>query len=86
MAVLSCSRLDHVSKAIGQPIAPSYVPGTQSTHGERMTIWQRFMNILHFLMGDFLFSYIGDEDFKVAKEIIPGVRSWRVSGLELYRM
>ncbi|CAB62783.1 UDP-glucuronosyltransferase [Caenorhabditis elegans] len=77
VAVLSCSRLDHVSKAIGQPIAPSYVPGTQSTHGERMTIWQRFMNILHFLMGDFLFSYIGDEDFKVAKEIIPGVRSWR---------
>ncbi|CAP38959.1 Protein CBG22339, partial [Caenorhabditis briggsae] len=77
VAVLACSRLDHVSSAIGQPIAPSYVPGTQSTYGEKMTIGQKFMNILHFVMGDFLFGYIGDEDYKVAKELIPGVRSWR---------
>ncbi|PIC32359.1 hypothetical protein B9Z55_012719 [Caenorhabditis nigoni] len=77
VAVLACSRLDHVSSTIGQPIAPSYVPGTQSTYGEKMTIGQKFMNILHFVMGDFLFGYIGDEDYKVAKELIPGVRSWR---------
>lgn len=77
VAVLSCSRLDHVSSAIGQPIAPSYVPGTQSTHGEVMTIWQRFMNVVHYVMCDFLFSYIGDQDYKVAKEIFPGIRSWR---------
>ncbi|KAF1756712.1 hypothetical protein GCK72_013166 [Caenorhabditis remanei] len=77
VAVLACSRLDHVSSAIGQPIAPSYVPGTQSTYGEKMTVGQKFMNILHFVMGDFLFGYIGDEDYKVAKEVVPGVRSWR---------
>uniref|UniRef100_A0A1I7TSY8 UDP-glucuronosyltransferase n=1 Tax=Caenorhabditis tropicalis TaxID=1561998 RepID=A0A1I7TSY8_9PELO len=77
VAVLSCSRLDHVSSAIGQPIAPSYVPGTQSTHGDQMTIWQRFMNVVHYIMCNFLFNYIGDEDYKVAKEIIPGIRSWR---------
>lgn len=79
VAVLSCSRLDHVSSAIGQPIAPSYVPGTQSVYGEKMTMWQRFMNILQFVSGDFLFGYIGDKDYEVAKEIVPGIRSWRVS-------
>ncbi|CAI2352126.1 unnamed protein product [Caenorhabditis sp. 36 PRJEB53466] len=77
VAVLSCSRLDHVSAAIGQPIAASYVPGTQSSYGERMTTWQRFMNSLQFIMGNHLFAYIGDKNYEAVKDIVHIKRSWR---------
>lgn len=79
VAVLSCSRMDHVSHVLGQPIAPSFVPGTQSVYGDRMTMTERFMNLLQFFSGHFMFADIGDYEFENAKRILGIKRSWRVS-------
>uniref|UniRef100_A0A8R1E0U1 UDP-glucuronosyltransferase n=1 Tax=Caenorhabditis japonica TaxID=281687 RepID=A0A8R1E0U1_CAEJA len=77
VAVLSCSRLDHVSDVIGQPVAPSYVPGTQSTMGDRITMAQRFGNYVQYIFGSHFFASIGDADFEAARAVVPIKRSWR---------
>uniref|UniRef100_A0A8R1DLL5 UDP-glucuronosyltransferase n=2 Tax=Caenorhabditis japonica TaxID=281687 RepID=A0A8R1DLL5_CAEJA len=77
ISVLSCSRMDHVSSALGQPIAPSYVPGTQSIYGERMNIYERFLNLLQFFAGNAMFADIGDYEFELAKKVLGVQRSWR---------
>ncbi|EFP13238.1 hypothetical protein CRE_30571 [Caenorhabditis remanei] len=77
VAVYSCSRLDHVSEVIGQPAAPSYVPGMTSLFGEQMNIWDRFLNFYLYKANSYAFSRIGDENYRVAKEFYPNIRSWR---------
>ncbi|KAF1757184.1 hypothetical protein GCK72_013639 [Caenorhabditis remanei] len=77
VAVYSCSRLDHVSEVIGQPAAPSYVPGMTSLFGEKMNIWDRFLNFYLYKANSYAFSRIGDENYRVAKEFYPNIRSWR---------
>uniref|UniRef100_A0A1I7UM42 glucuronosyltransferase n=1 Tax=Caenorhabditis tropicalis TaxID=1561998 RepID=A0A1I7UM42_9PELO len=57
VAVISSSRLDHVSDVIGQPAAPSYNPGLMSSNGDKMTITQRFMNVIQYVCGSYFFSY-----------------------------
>ncbi|ULT94558.1 hypothetical protein L3Y34_003783 [Caenorhabditis briggsae] len=77
VAVYSCSRLDHVSEVIGQPVPYSYVPGMLSTFGDKMTIWERFWNFLQFKATSYKFSLIGDYDYAAAKQFYPNIRSWR---------
>ncbi|EGT51652.1 hypothetical protein CAEBREN_06160 [Caenorhabditis brenneri] len=77
VAILSASRFDHVTEVIGQPIAASYVPGTQSTMGDRMTMGQRLGNYIQYFFGSYFFSNVGDADFQAAKKIVPIKRSWR---------
>lgn len=77
VGILSSSRLDHVSDVIGQPAAPSYNPGLMSTNSDRMTMWQRFVNVIQYACGSYFFSYIGDREAEVVKEINPKWRSWR---------
>ncbi|KAF1757186.1 hypothetical protein GCK72_013641 [Caenorhabditis remanei] len=77
VAVLSSSRLDHVSDVIGQPAAPSYNPGLLSANGDKMTIGQRFVNMIQYMCGSYFFSYVGDADAAVAKEINATWRTWR---------
>uniref|UniRef100_A0A1I7U0I4 UDP-glucuronosyltransferase n=1 Tax=Caenorhabditis tropicalis TaxID=1561998 RepID=A0A1I7U0I4_9PELO len=77
VSILSCSRMDHVSDVLGQPIAASYVPGTQSVFGDKMTMSQRFMNLLQFITGRHMFASIGDYESENAKKILGIERSWR---------
>ncbi|EGT55932.1 hypothetical protein CAEBREN_29223 [Caenorhabditis brenneri] len=77
VAVYSCSRLDHVSEIIGQPVPLSYVPGMQSSFGEKMNIWERFMNYFQFKGSSYIFQTIGDKGYEAAKEFYPNIRSWR---------
>ncbi|EFP04949.1 hypothetical protein GCK72_023492 [Caenorhabditis remanei] len=77
VSVLSCARMDHVSDAIGQLIAPSYVPSTQSVYGDRMTMYERMMNFLQYLYGRDMFSAIGDFEAENAKAILGIKRTWR---------
>ncbi|CAL36495.1 UDP-glucuronosyltransferase [Caenorhabditis elegans] len=77
VSILSCARMDHVSDVLGQPIAPSYVPGTQSLYSDRMTMTQRFLNYLQFLNGNSMFSDIGDYESANAKKLLGVERSWR---------
>lgn len=77
VAILSASRFDHVTEVIGQPIAASYVPGTQSTMGDRMTMGQRLGNYIQFFFGSYFFANVGDADFEAAKKVVPIKRSWR---------
>lgn len=77
VAVLSSSRLDHVSDVIGQPAAPSYNPGLLSNNGDRMTMAQRFMNVIQYVCGSYFFSYVGDVEAAMAKEINSTWRTWR---------
>ncbi|CAI5449409.1 unnamed protein product [Caenorhabditis angaria] len=74
VSIVSCSRMDHVSEILGQPMATSYVPATQSTYNNKMTIWQRFINTIEAYSGSYMFSYIGDVEY----ERLGGkYRSWR---------
>ncbi|EGT38560.1 hypothetical protein CAEBREN_25028 [Caenorhabditis brenneri] len=75
--VLSCNRFDHVSDVLGQPIAPSYVPGTQSFFNDRMTMKERLLNLIQFHYGRFTFANILDQEYEMAKEILGIQRSWR---------
>uniref|UniRef100_A0A1I7UDE7 UDP-glucuronosyltransferase n=1 Tax=Caenorhabditis tropicalis TaxID=1561998 RepID=A0A1I7UDE7_9PELO len=77
VAVLSASRFDHVTEVIGQPIAASYVPGTQSTMGDRMSMGERLGNYIQYFFGSYFFSNVGDADFEEARKIVPIKRSWR---------
>ncbi|ULT94618.1 hypothetical protein L3Y34_003815 [Caenorhabditis briggsae] len=77
ITVLSCARFDHVSDVIGQPIAPSYVPSTQSFFNDRMNIKERFLNAVQFYYGRYTFANILDHEFEMAKEILGIERSWR---------
>ncbi|CAA92791.2 UDP-glucuronosyltransferase [Caenorhabditis elegans] len=77
VAILTANRFDHVTDVIGQPIASSYVPGTQSETGDRMTMGERLGNYFQFLVGSYFFSLIGDRDFEAAKSVVPITRSWR---------
>ncbi|CAI2352091.1 unnamed protein product [Caenorhabditis sp. 36 PRJEB53466] len=77
VAVLSSSRLDHVSDVIGQPAALSYNPGLLSNNGERMTRWQRFVNAIQYASGSYFFGYVGDQDAAIARDINATWRSWR---------
>ncbi|EGT38616.1 hypothetical protein CAEBREN_31155 [Caenorhabditis brenneri] len=77
VAVYSCIRLDHVSEIIGQPVPLSYVPGMQSSFGEKMNIWERYMNYFQFKGSSFIFQTIGDKGYEAAKEFYPNIRSWR---------
>ncbi|CAP38483.1 Protein CBR-UGT-21 [Caenorhabditis briggsae] len=77
VAILSASRFDHVTEVIGQPIAASYVPGTQSTMGDRMTMGERLGNYIQYFFGSYFFTNLGDADFEAAKTIVPIKRSWR---------
>uniref|UniRef100_A0A1I7UM39 glucuronosyltransferase n=1 Tax=Caenorhabditis tropicalis TaxID=1561998 RepID=A0A1I7UM39_9PELO len=78
VAVYSCSRLDHVTEIIGQPTPLSYVPGAQSAFGEKMNIWERFMNFFQFKGRSYIFQMIGDADHEAARESHPNLRSWRI--------
>ncbi|PIC33527.1 hypothetical protein B9Z55_013475 [Caenorhabditis nigoni] len=77
VAVLSSSRLDHVSDVIGQPAAPSYNPGLLSANGDKMTMLQRFVNVIQYMCGSYFFAYVGDVEAAMAKEINPTWRTWR---------
>ncbi|CAL2049210.1 unnamed protein product [Caenorhabditis brenneri] len=77
VSVLSCARMDHVSDVLGQPIAPSYVPGTQSNYGDKMNMMERFMNLLQFFNGRHMFASIGDYESESAKIYLGIERSWR---------
>ncbi|KAF1757205.1 hypothetical protein GCK72_013660 [Caenorhabditis remanei] len=77
ITVLSCSRFDHVSDVLGQPIAPSYVPSTQSFFNDKMNIKERFLNAVTFYFGRYTFANILDKEFEMAKEILGIKRSWR---------
>lgn len=77
VAILSASRYDHVSDVIGQPAAASYNPGLLSSNGDQMTMPQRLLNLIQYAAGSYFFSYVGDKDAEVAKEINPKWRSWR---------
>lgn len=75
--VLSCNRFDHVSDVLGQPIAPSYVPGTQSFFNDQMTMKERLLNLVQFHYGRFTFANILDHEYEYAREILGIKRSWR---------
>ncbi|CAB3406841.1 unnamed protein product [Caenorhabditis bovis] len=77
VSVLASSRLDHVSEALGQPAAASYVPGAQSVYTDRMNIKERFLNLLQVFAGGKLFSYIADYEYRELQKIDPKTRSWR---------
>ncbi|CAI2356439.1 unnamed protein product [Caenorhabditis sp. 36 PRJEB53466] len=77
VSVISCGRMDHVSDAIGQPIAPSYVPGTQSVYGDQMNTVQRFLNLLQFYAGYYKFADIAEYEFESAKRFLGINRSWK---------
>ncbi|CAP23150.1 Protein CBR-UGT-23 [Caenorhabditis briggsae] len=77
VSVLSCARMDHASDVIGQLIAPSYVPSTQSVYSDRMTMYERLMNFLQFQYGRNLFATIGDIEAANAKKLLGIERTWR---------
>ncbi|CAD6190718.1 unnamed protein product [Caenorhabditis auriculariae] len=77
VSALSCVYMDHVSVAIGQPQAPSYVPGTQSTFSDKMSFKERFLNLIHILFGNYMYSYVGDSEFDAVRKSHPHIRQWR---------
>lgn len=77
ITVLSCVRFDHVSDILGQPIAPSYVPSTQSFFNDRMNMKERLLNLIQFYYGRYTFANILDQEYEMAKDILGIRRSWR---------
>ncbi|KAK6752861.1 hypothetical protein RB195_003951 [Necator americanus] len=51
IAATSCVQADHVSKAIGLPVAPSYVPGSMSTKSDVMNVVERLRNVVETFLG-----------------------------------
>ncbi|VDO70593.1 unnamed protein product [Haemonchus placei] len=56
IATFSGVHMDVVSKSIGEPIIPSYVPGTVVTTGDRMNFIERLTNAAHAVIGQFFFG------------------------------
>ncbi|CAB3406842.1 unnamed protein product [Caenorhabditis bovis] len=79
VSVVAAARMDHVSEAMGQPMAASYVPGTQSVYSDRMNMKERFLNLLLTKAGGIMFSYVADSEFDLLQKKYPDVikRSWR---------
>ncbi|KAK6752062.1 hypothetical protein RB195_003469 [Necator americanus] len=82
IATFSSVHMDVVSEAIGEPIAPSYVPGAMATAGDRMNIVDRFKNILDVVFGKKFFESVFisqaeafrkkfGEEFRSYKELLP---------------
>ncbi|VDM76109.1 unnamed protein product [Strongylus vulgaris] len=58
--------LSPISRAIGEPIVPSYVPGV-SVAGDRMNVLERFLNTLDVALWDKIFTDILDAEIDVFK-------------------
>ncbi|ETN69959.1 UDP-glucoronosyl and UDP-glucosyl transferase [Necator americanus] len=58
IATFSGVHMDVIAEAIGEPIAPSYVPGAMATAGDRMNFVDRFKNILDVVFGKKFFESV----------------------------
>ncbi|KAE9414423.1 hypothetical protein Angca_002752, partial [Angiostrongylus cantonensis] len=65
IATFSGVHIDCVSKSIGEPITPGYVPGTWSTKGDRMNFFGRLENFVNVFLGNIFFTRTYDEEIKV---------------------
>ncbi|KAK5984845.1 UDP-glucoronosyl and UDP-glucosyl transferase [Trichostrongylus colubriformis] len=68
IATFSGVYMDIVSKSIGEPITPSYVPGGMATQGERMNIIERLKNAIGVVMGQRFFGNTFVEEIKVFRK------------------
>ncbi|VDO49725.1 unnamed protein product [Haemonchus placei] len=67
IATFSGVHMDIVSKSIGEPIVPSYVPGHMAIKGDRMNLIDRLMNIADMVLGQKFFGDIFIEEIKVLR-------------------
>ncbi|VDO09649.1 unnamed protein product [Haemonchus placei] len=66
-SIATCSNvhIDIVSKSIGEPLVPSYVPGGMATKGDRMKFLDRLMNVVDMVMSQKFFRDLFVEELKV---------------------
>uniref|UniRef100_A0A7I4YPX6 UDP-glucuronosyltransferase n=1 Tax=Haemonchus contortus TaxID=6289 RepID=A0A7I4YPX6_HAECO len=67
IATFSGVHMDIVSKSIGEPIVPSYVPGHMATKGDRMNLIDRLMNVADMVLGQKFFGDTFIEEIKVLR-------------------
>ncbi|WKY07858.1 hypothetical protein Q1695_007387 [Nippostrongylus brasiliensis] len=68
VATLSTVHKDIVSRIIGEPIVPSYVPGVMSTMGDRMSLIDRIKNIADVIFGQHFFSRTYEQELLVFRK------------------
>ncbi|EYC32809.1 hypothetical protein Y032_0002g1105 [Ancylostoma ceylanicum] len=68
IAATSCVHADHVSKIVGVPVAPSYVPGSMSSKSDVMDIMGRLQNAIQTLLGVKFFEGLFDREVALFRE------------------
>ncbi|KAK6038222.1 hypothetical protein COOONC_24273 [Cooperia oncophora] len=80
IATFSGVHMDIISKNIGEPITPSYVPGAMATAGDRMNIIDRLKNVADVILGQKFFGKTFIEETKVLrKKFGPQFRDYEAS-------
>ncbi|KAK5982367.1 UDP-glucoronosyl and UDP-glucosyl transferase, partial [Trichostrongylus colubriformis] len=65
IATFSSTYADVLSKSIGEPAAPSYVPGGMATYGDRMNFLERARNAVEGVMGQKIFGIIFSKEIEI---------------------
>ncbi|VDP03751.1 unnamed protein product [Heligmosomoides polygyrus] len=84
IATTSSVRAEVISKLVGIPAAPSYVPGIMSTKGDEMGMFERLQNVIETVLGSKFFETLFDmeisafrkkfgDDFKGYEELLQQV-------------
>ncbi|XGW26415.1 hypothetical protein V3C99_007213 [Haemonchus contortus] len=66
-SIVTCSNVhvDIVSRSIGEPLVPSYVPGGMATKGDHMKFLDRLMNVIDMVMSQRFFRELFVGELKV---------------------
>ncbi|PIO75434.1 UDP-glucoronosyl and UDP-glucosyl transferase, partial [Teladorsagia circumcincta] len=59
---------DILSKSIGEPVVPSYVPGVLSTKGDHMNMIDRLKNVVEVLLGERLFHDVFAKEISIFRK------------------
>ncbi|KAL6730866.1 hypothetical protein Aduo_001792 [Ancylostoma duodenale] len=68
IAAVSNPHLDAVAYAIGEPAFPSYVPGSLSTTGDKMTFTEKLQNVIALVIGRGVVDYLNNREIAVFRK------------------
>ncbi|KIH64397.1 hypothetical protein ANCDUO_05295 [Ancylostoma duodenale] len=85
IAAVSNPHLDAVAYAIGEPAFPSYVPGSLSTTGDKMTFTEKLQNVIALVIGRGVVDYLNNREIAVFRKKYKSFKEYTVSvvGFEL---
>ncbi|RCN38660.1 hypothetical protein ANCCAN_15417 [Ancylostoma caninum] len=85
IATVSNPHLDAVAYAIGEPAFPSYVPGSLSTTGDKMTFTERLQNVIALVIGRGVVDYLNNREIAVFRKKYKSFKDYTMSVAVNYR-